>query len=340
MRIFVYEWTCCQPEAPLSWRREGWAMLRALLEDLGKIPGVQPLTLLHESTPGEPACETHRASERRPLKRFRQLAEEADVILVIAPETDGQLLQLARAAEEIGTGRWLGSTIGAIALTGAKDVLAAWWQKQGVPTPPGKRWDGDANNVRYPAVLKPRDGAGSLATFLVHGPDELAAALTVAHAEQPGKEWFVQDFAAGQAASVAFLMGPAGNFPLLPASQRLSCDGRFHYEGGALPLAPALAHRAVELGRRALAAVPGLGGYVGVDLVLGDASDRSQDFAIEINPRLTTSYIGLRLLAETNVAAAMLDVLVGGTPKLSWRPAAAVVFGSDGSSQVFTTDLA
>jgi predicted ATP-grasp superfamily ATP-dependent carboligase len=69
--------------------------------------------------------------------------------------------------------------------------------------------------------------------------------------------------------------------------------------------------RAQRLARRAIAPVDGLSGYVGVDLVLGAAGDGSEDVAIEINPRLTTSYVGLRALAEFNLAEAMLALALG-----------------------------
>ena len=64
--------------------------------------------------------------------------------------------------------------------------------------------------------------------------------------------------------------------------------------------------------------MPGLQGYVGVDVVLGD--DR-RDWAIEINPRLTTSYVGLRALARFNLAEAMLAAVRGDPlPRLDWSP--------------------
>jgi hypothetical protein len=54
-----------------------------------------------------------------------------------------------------------------------------------------------------------------------------------------------------------------------------------------------------------------------VDLVLGDAADGSRDFAIEINPRLTTSYLGLRALARGSLAAALLRAVRGDEQVLS-----------------------
>jgi predicted ATP-grasp superfamily ATP-dependent carboligase len=170
-------------------------------------------------------------------------------------------------------------------------------------------------------VWKPRDGAGSTSTFRLNAALDVAVARAKRAAEGHVGPMVLQEFVPGLAASVAFLCGPAGNVPLMPAFQRLSGDGRFRYRGGELPIPPDLAERATRLAQRAVDCVPGLLGYVGVDLVLGDAADGSRDSAIEINPRLTTSYVGLRRLADVNLAGAMLRVAAGeaGGP-LRWGP--------------------
>src|SRR5262249_27211100 len=108
----------------------------------------------------------------------------------------------------------------------------------------------------------------------------------------------VQPFVPGVAASVAFLFGPGRCLALPPAAQRLSEDDCFRYLGGSVPLPPPLAERARRLAWTAVETLPDLRGYVGVDVVLGDATDGSADWIIEINPRLTTSYVGLRALAR------------------------------------------
>ena len=102
---------------------------------------------------------------------------------------------------------------------------------------------------------------------------------------------------------------------------------RFCYRGGQLPIAPVLADRAVRIATAAVECVPGLRGYVGVDVVLGDDGG---DWAIEINPRLTTSYVGLRALARFNLAAAILAAVTGEPiPPLTWGDGS-VTFTSDG----------
>ncbi len=201
------------------------------------------------------------------------------------------------------------------------------------PSPPGGGGgkDSPSSFVTYPCVLKPRHGAGSQATFLVRDQAELEAALNQAGAEGVADEFVLQPFVPGRPASVAFLLGPGGRRVLPAAWQFLSGDGRFHYLGGELPLPPDLNERAQRLAAQCMEPVSGLRGYVGVDLILGDAADGSGDRAIEINPRLTTSYAGLRALARFNLAAAWLGLLglTASIPEERWA-SGPVRFRADG----------
>lgn len=319
MRVFVYELTCaCASHAGL--RTEGAAMLTALLADFASLPDVEPITLLAEDLPLPPCCRAVRSSDE--ISRFRELAVAADATLVIAPEFDDLLYQRCAWVEAAG-GRLLGPSAQAVRLTGDKLILGRHLQAHGVRTPAVSLSD-------WPTVLKPRHGAGSQVTFLLRQDQDMAAAHAAARAEGWRGEMLLQKYVAGRAVSVAFLIGPSQIIPLLPAEQHLSTDGRFHYCGGALPLPPDLAARAVPLARQAIQAVPGLLGYVGVDLVLGAAADGSEDWVIEINPRLTTSYVGLRALAETNLAAALLHVCAGVPVHVRWKPGT-VRFTADGT---------
>ena len=133
------------------------------------------------------------------------------------------------------------------------------------------------------------------------------------HDVPPAYAWRrrLERYMPGLPASVALLCGPSGNITLAPCKQRLSDDGRFRYLGGESPLAAGMTDRAAALAQRAIAALPETVGYVGVDLVLGHDPHGSEDAVIEVNPRLTTSYVGLRAAAQSNLAEAMWRIAHG-----------------------------
>jgi predicted ATP-grasp superfamily ATP-dependent carboligase len=157
--------------------------------------------------------------------------------------------------------------------------------------------------------LKPIDGAGSQHMLLVQGPGDAP----------PPYPWprRLERFCPGRAASVAALCGPAGRTLLPPCSQRLTEDGRFGYLGGAILLEAGLARRATALAAQAIDAMPEALGFVGIDLILGNDPHGRADFVIEINPRLTTSYVGLRAAVPQNLAKAIVDVADGRTVELT-----------------------
>ena len=311
MRVFVFEYLTAlgigrdTADPRHAMYREGRAMREAVAEDFGRIPGSAVKVM------AQPADD--------PETTFRSTAGRCDFTLVIAPESDGLLARYCREARQTSS-HVLNPSAEAVELTSDKLALATHWRERGVRTPattdrPPTRCEA------FPVVWKPRDGAGSTATFLLRDAFEVVRATRLVEGEESAGPMILQEFVPGTAASVAFLCGPAGNVPLLPTFQHLSDDGRFQYRGGELPFPPDLAARAVQVATHAVGCVGGLKGYVGIDVILGDAADGSRDYAVEINPRLTTSYVGLRALADFNLAAAMLAVAAGEShTDYRWRP--------------------
>ena len=294
-RVFLYEQITAlglgeSPYSPLhSLYLEGRLMRDAVAGDFRLVPGVE----LDCFQPGELE------------ERFDFAVQTADWTILIAPETGGELFRLAKRVEQLG-GNLLGPSSTAVELTSDKLALAKHWQTCGVRTPRVL----NSEERTFPCVVKPRDGAGSNATFLIRDEADWKNAK-----DQFPSNAIVQPFISGIAASVAFVIGNSA-VPLVPTRQIQSDDGHFHYLGGELPIEPELAVRAIQIGLRAVECVPGLFGYVGVDLILGNSA--THDSVIEINPRLTTSYIGLRRLAKTNLASAMLAIAAGSPHSLFW----------------------
>jgi tyramine---L-glutamate ligase len=309
-------------------------MLQGLIQDCNALRGIEPHTLVgHACAADLPAVLHHNDPSKGWLRSFCELLDRVDAALIIAPEFNRILETLTLCAEESGK-LVLGSSSAAVALTADKATCASCWSSAGVqipdtvlvhPLPVQTPW------LRYPIVLKPRDGAGSLSTIFIPDANSWDRAMAEVRPENPSGEWIAQKFVPGQTASVACLVFENDIIALPPASQRLSDDGRFHYLGGELPLDPSLWDRAQTLAKRALAPIDGLRGYVGVDMVLGAAVSGNDDRAIEINPRITTSYLGLRALSTQNLLGAIVAACQQQpVPQLSWH-SGTVEFQSDGT---------
>jgi predicted ATP-grasp superfamily ATP-dependent carboligase len=334
VRVFVYEfitggglYRAALWPPPKSLLCEGKAIAGAILQDFAACESIRTSTLLDARLPLDkpPAkCDELRvASAREHVAAFDRCAALADWTLLVAPEFDGHLSACAQRVIEVG-GRLLGPSLDNIQLTSDKHQTAQHLRANGVLTPRGVRLACGGTlptDFPFPAVLKPIDGAGSQDVQLVRAADQAVMRRGVMRLEE---------YHRGTAASVAFLCGPQAIVPLLPCRQHLSDDGRFTYLGGSLPLPPALAERATRLGLAAVRTLPGLLGYIGVDIVLGDDEHGSQDVVIEINPRLTTSYVGLRAASRANLAAGMIAIAEGRDWEPDWT-SSPVTFSADGT---------
>lgn len=337
MRVFIYEyitggglWPAAQtPSDCRALLAQGAAMVRAITEDFAALPGVEPLSTRDSrlSALHPPGCQvTLIASDAEHRTAIEQLAASSDWTLLIAPETGGELHRYAQFVELAG-GTLLSPESRVVSIAADKQKTAELLSKSGVRAPRGavvSCWSAARQaDLRFPLVMKPRDGCGSEGVRLIRGPSELE------EYSFPGP-LRLEEFVPGTAASVSVLCGPAGNATLPACRQILSNDGCFEYLGGRLPLEPALDRRAQALAARAVACLGQVRGYIGVDLVLGRAADGSEDAVIEINPRLTTSYIGLRAASRTNLASAMLAIAEGRAADLSFGNEQ-IEFAADGT---------
>lgn len=313
MNIFLYEYVtgggllaAGEPaDSPLL--TEGRAMLRALAEDLAELHATTVHVLQDRRLPPlhvRGRC-TIVADPEAHAAAFDRLAAACDGTLLIAPETGGVLYDLAQRVLSVG-GRLLGPAPPLIALASDKQSMCEHLATHGVPVPAGlpiergQPWPAD---FPLPAVLKPRDGAGSCGVRLLR---EAPAALPQEIICGPCR---LERFCSGLAASVAVIAGAAGHILLPACAQRLTHDGRFRYLGGSVLQDRALAARAHSLVQRALRSLPEPRGYIGFDLVLSEQA--WDDVVIEVNPRPTTSYVGLRRAVSENLGEVLLAGLRG-----------------------------
>jgi tyramine---L-glutamate ligase len=338
--LFLLEAICgglCPERPEGSLLREGRAMLAALAADLVADGAVVVRSTWDRRLGAAPALPVEWTLVDGPDGALRELERQSprvDRVLAIAPETGGLLESLAVRVIRAG-GVWAGCRPEAIALCADKLRLAEHLAQAGVPTLPtlpvesfrGPGAGGWPDGWGETLVVKPRDGAGSQGIAVVRGRDEWLAWKPGA----TGNE-IVQPFVEGASLSLAVLVAPSGSGgepgriePLGLATQRLSRDGRLSYEGGELPCREWPLEPAVAVVRSALATVSGLAGYVGCDLIWPRGA--AAPLVCEINPRLTTSYVGYRVLYGPALGRSVVwpEVFAGAAPN-----AVRVVFGAEG----------
>jgi predicted ATP-grasp superfamily ATP-dependent carboligase len=326
VRVFVSEFVAggalagTLPE--LSMRREGLSMLRAVTADIARLPGCSVVTTLERgllaTLPGEVILIEDPVQES---DVFDRLLGQVDAVLVIAPETGGVLAERCRRVNASGVISW-NCTPAAIELCGDKLGLAEHLESHGLPTIPTQlaNFSRPPASFAWPVVLKPRDGAGSCLTFLVRDAGEWKRVVELVQSAGTAGQCLVQPFVVGQALSIGVNIPLDGlrTECLLVGEQHLSADGRFHYQGGTIPAAiPAAAVVAIRnLVHATCQTIPGLAGYIGLDLVL---TDQDGPVIVEINPRLTTAYVGYRQLCSGTLPARWLSDGDLVTP-LTWQP--------------------
>ncbi len=317
MRIVVHEHFSSRPRgvAPEDLRRAGRAMRDAIAADLRALPGIEV------RVPRLPrAAHQSRAALGRAMARA---LSAADAAFLIAPETGGILKHLVTSPR--GRHTLLVSGPRAVALAADKRATSDLLRRAGIATPPTRLVPrGAAGRIRLarealPFVLKPRDGCGAAGVGVVRRPADRGPALRRARAAAGGGAVIAQPFIEGIPVGVSLVARAgfrgrpaAGGLCVLGVSlQALRGKVFLEYAGGSAPVRGRHARVAAHAARRAAAALQraagDLRGPVGVDLVLTPRGA----VVIEINPRLTTSFIGLRRLARINPARYLLDGAAG-----------------------------
>jgi predicted ATP-grasp superfamily ATP-dependent carboligase len=87
-------------------------------------------------------------------------------------------------------------------------------------------------------------------------------------------------------------------------------SGLLDYIGGYTPLKYKISRQVKKAALKLVENMSGVRGYIGVDFVI-DESD--QPFILEVNPRLTTSYIGIRRVVDVNLMDAIRKAVVEGS---------------------------
>jgi predicted ATP-grasp superfamily ATP-dependent carboligase len=288
---------------PPSLTQEGGAMMESLLADLLELPGIELTTTRDPRLPPLPLpVTTHvpqHADEVWPL--WQRCIDDADAVWPIAPESGGVLERISTMAQ---SKKLLGSAPGAIRIAGSKRATALHLARHGIAVVPTYL---PVEFVPQPGshVAKPDDGVGGEDARLFDDCDRMREWLN----EGRQHSHVIQPWLAGDPASLSMICHQ-GRAQLLSCNRQLIdiIDGSIHYCGSLLNGMAGHREAFDAIAGMVAGALPGLAGYVGVDVMVDD----SQVTVLEINPRLTTSYAGLHRAIGRNPAGLVLDLLYNG----------------------------
>lgn len=277
MNILLAEYTVHNEPALAP---EGRAMLQVLTDSFTRIGAT-----VHSPQPGKDFGEE--------IARLGAICDEG---LVIAP--DYLLARYTKKLEDYT--RNIGCNSFSIAVCANKQRTGQILSSHGIDVPQevtfGKK------------IVKPVNGCGAQQIRLTD--------------EEPGKGEFGQEYIEGEALSIS-LVGSrvvgetclyyTGSGPLLLSVNRqiirLNNDGTLSYEGGETPYNHPSQQEIYEIASKALS-VLGCQGYIGIDMIV----TQDKIYVVDVNPRPTTSIIGISACIDEEIGQIILDASYGKAP--------------------------
>jgi predicted ATP-grasp superfamily ATP-dependent carboligase len=284
------------------------AMLKAILQDLAEQPKLE-LIILRDSRLDEIAslalnasCEFLWTQDIEQFDRHWNTAlQHSDTTLLIAPETDNQLTNIQQTVLDHAK-TYLGSSQQATELCSNKLRCFQYLFKHNIPTVHtqiASQWQSGNLNYSDGIVIKPIDGAGCVDTAFFNTSFEAKNYLQdMSSATQASS--IVQPYVKGKPASLSLFISDNKVSVLSINHQQIQQqNSRLIFQGSTVNTIPAneLSPKAAQsLADNIHRLIPELWGFVGIDLVLTP----SGPIVIEVNPRLTSSYIELKSTLNTN----------------------------------------
>jgi len=286
---------------PDSLVSEGELMLNAVANDFAELPNVQVSVLRDYRLQGVQVANEYTVNlENGYHEIIESLENNIDALLLIAPESDAVLSKLC---ETYSNRNFILINSSAKITALVSDKLNTYKHLEGynIPQIPTYELNNISTIQTKKIVLKPRDGVGCEDVKLLTAP------VRVNHfgIQENLSNYIAQPYIQGQSASLSLLC-LQGECLLLSANLQIIED-----VDNSLMLKQCVVNalerdRFFEFSKNLIKALPELQGYIGVDIIVTE----SEILLVEINPRLTTSYVGLNSSLDVNPAALILEVFI------------------------------
>lgn len=290
MKILVAEYAVGGGKSA-SLLREGKAMLSTLKDGFERIG--------HEVVYPEAETDFGAAVDK--------LSKECDAGIVIAP--DDQLYALTVLLESNTVN--LGCPSDFVKICTDKLRTSKLLSEAGIPVPRLMSVEEvertEDEQQRY--VSKPRYGCAAESIFILN-----AGNLHEALALYNSSEYIITEFiSGGDDISSSIIAGNSSILPLTINKQFIKAEGgHLRYEGGFVPysLGDEAEREIMRISKKVVTKLHG-GGYVGIDFVLGEDGTA---YVVDVNPRPTTSIVGIARVLNQEVADLILRAKFGTLP--------------------------
>ncbi len=310
MQIFVFEYITgggfLGRDLPRALVEEGEMVLASLVSDLAEIDGVDVLIIRDARLPIPELPARYRIVRNSLdfINTWKSCLESADAVWPIAPEFN-QILEgvsdhIVKAGKVL-----LNCPPEALQYASSKISTIRHLAKHGIDTVPTYRPDQGVPKQAGMWVIKPDDGVGCQEISICPDTDALCAELGLLPAN---RSYVVQPYVRGRAVSLSILAKNGDALLLSVNHQQMAVtDSAFILLG----LVVNGLNEGVEQYRRIAqsisSAIPSLWGLIGIDLITTEEGPK----VLEINPRLTRSYVGLKESIGVNPAKMVLDLALG-----------------------------
>ena len=338
-RIFIFEFASGggfnRVNIPISLFSEGFGMLRSIIKDFKSL-GFEIYTLLDyriHHISAVLAIDNFVIIKRKEnyLKQFKTLVKDCEYAFIIAPESTNILYKLTNIVKNYNK-IVLSTNLEGIKISTSKINTYKFFRKNKITTPetyliPLKKNNLDVefvirkfHELKNPIIIKPEDGVGAESIYFFEKKNQIENFFQdFKYKIEAGRYYVLQEFVEGKDLSISLINNVTSlnlqtkkPYILSINSQNITIKNpnyKSEYFGGFTPIEN---HQktSIEL-TKILEKIDfsQFSGYFGIDLI---KSEDSRFYFIEINPRLTTSYIGLRNVINQNPAKLILESRLNG----------------------------
>lgn len=174
-----------------------------------------------------------------------------------------------------------------------------------------EKWQAEDPLTPLGLIIKPLVGVDCENIVIIENIEDLTLDLDKIFI--PGSRVLVQEYIEGTDVSVSLISDGENAIPISFNQQFIKLkDDKGTYLGGKLPFDDKYKDEAMEIATKAVEAMDGLKGFVGVDLIINsDEQDIYSVYLLEINSRFTTPYVGLKQVSNINIGKTIVDLIDG-----------------------------